>query len=154
MAEADWVDPICQKFAPEAWQDLRQELFIYCAIEHRERAEVALQNDCLQYFYIRCAANYTREKGRISQLWQRGGQEIGEEQEGIEDEPPQWPEGEERELEAVAKVYAGLDWYERKLIDLYLGGWSERRIYRETGITDKEVRRVRRMFRERVMREL
>ena len=65
-----------------------------------------------------------------------------------------WETYEAEQMEAVAAVYAGLDWYERKLIDLFLNGWSARKIYRETGITDKEVYRVIRLFKERVMKEL
>ena len=158
LAEAAWVEPICRALAPHVWQDLRQELFIYCTVEHRERAEIAHANGCLEYFYLRCAVNYTRANGRINTLWQRGGQALEasmELQSDISDESREpWETYEAEQMEAVAAVYAGLDWYERKLIDLFLNGWSARKIYRETGITDKEVYRVIRLFKERVMKEL
>lgn len=147
LAEASWADGICRSFAPHAWEDLRQELFLYCTVEHAAAAEKARAAGCLEYFYIRCAANYTRPKGRLNTHWQRGGEELPATIYTAPDCEPE-PDDEEQRLQAIGSAYAGLDWYERGLIDLYCGGWSIREISRRTRITDKEIRRVVAAFRQ------
>jgi hypothetical protein len=152
LAGAAYVEPICRTFGGQDWQDLRQDLFLYCAVEHAERAELARQNGCLEYFYLRCAINHTRARGRSNIHATRLPTEyLNEYHELIPDTPPDLHEGEDATLQSVGAVYAGLDWYERKLIDLFLSGWSVRKISRQTGITDKEIRRVVRLFRGRVL---
>jgi hypothetical protein len=152
LSAAPWVESVCKTFAPNAWEDLRQELFILCAVERREQAQAALDSGYLEYFYIRCAANLTRQRGRMkihsTRLPTEG---LNEYHESIPDNAPELYEGEDATLQSVGSVYAGLDWYERKLIDLLLSGWSVRKISRQTGITDKEIRRVVRLFRGRVL---
>lgn len=152
LAGATWVESVCKTFAPTAWQDLRQELFLLCCDERITQAQAALDSGYLEYFYIRCAANLTRQRGRMNLHSTRIPTEgLAECHESIPDNAPELHEGEDATLQSVGAVYAGLDWYERKLIDLFLSGWSVRKISRQTGITDKEIRRVVRLFRVRVL---
>lgn len=112
---------------------------------------------CLEYFYINCAKRLTAERGSITRYFHPFNDATADvyalavsEPDSSEDRPVN-ELLEAEECEAIGTVYAGLDWYERKLIDLYLGGWSARKIYRETGITDKEVYRVIREFKAKVL---
>ena len=157
LATATWAEGICKTFGGANWQDLRQELYLYCIDEHFDRAQQAYNAGCLEYFYLRCAINYTRPNGGLRKLYGRGGeQELTEDVcdlPAAEDTPQRCEaEGWEAEkMEAIGEAYASLDWYEQGLVGLFISGWSIREISRRTRITDKEIRRVVREFKARVL---
>ena len=121
------------------------------------RAERALELGCLEYFYLNCAKNLTRKHGHVTRYfhpWTNNETDVYTLPlaDYSDTERPQDEETESEQLVAVADTYAALDWYERGLVDLHMNGWSDREIYRRTGITDKEVRRVLRKFRADVLK--
>jgi hypothetical protein len=154
LAEAKWTEPICKAFAPHAWQDLRQELFLLIADNEatQAKAQRSYEAGCLEYFYIKCAKNLTGKGGKVTRYFHPLNNKAldvyqldtpCEESEPIPDEVPK--------LEAISIAYEQLGWYEAGLVQLHYGGMSIREIYRRTRITDKEVQRVIRLFKQHVI---
>ena len=151
LATESWPKEVCRKYSPHAWQDLQQELFLLIATDAADKAAKALEAGYFEFFYIRCAANLSRPQGKVARMAE-GWEDISPLQ--ISDEP----EDEERErlefdqaekLAAIEQAKVGMEWYESKLVELYLSGMSRRKIHIMTRIPKNEVGRVIREFKQK-----
>ena len=155
MAAAPWCEMVCKKYSPLHWKDLRQELFLLIATDLAEKAQKALDNGYFEFFYIRCAANLSGSGGRIGRI-NIGGEDIADWElvSELPDERRQAIEADVQEkLDAIALVQSEQDWYESKLVEMYLDGWSARKIHRTTKIALNEVCRVINTFKRRCHEE-
>ncbi len=147
LASEAWPEQVCRKFSPH-WQDLRQELFLLMATDLNAKAERALAAGYFEFFYIRCAINLSKPKGTIGRMNLSGEELADYEQDEPDNELREWIEADiEHRLQAVQRVQARQSWYEAKLCELYLSGWSGIKIHQRTHIAKNEVYRVLRQFR-------
>lgn len=149
LCSEQWPEQVCRKFAPNDWKDLQQELFLLLMTDLKDKAEAAQQAGYFEFFYIRCASNLTKPRGKVTR-YNEGGMDVYALPLAEDEEDEFLPRIEADELEklaAIDEVKKGLQWYERTLVDMYLSGMSGITIHKKTTIPKNEIYRVIRQFR-------